>query len=945
MRRFEDLNCIRVNTQKPRSYYIPENDGAFLSLNGTWDFNFYEREDEAKLESKTWNKITVPSCWQCEGYEKPNYVNAHFPILIDPPYVPDDNPCGVYMREFEILDADAKNYVVFEGVSSYFDLYINGKYVGSDSASRLQSEFDISSFVNEGTNTITVKVYKWSMGTYMEDQDQFRMHGIFRDVYVLTRPHGHINDIFIKTEGNIINVEFDGEADIELFDKDKRIAKTHAAGRAELAVENPHLWNAEKPYLYDLVFTCKNEVIRQKVGFRKIEISEKSELLINGVSVKLKGVNHHDTHPETGWTMSEEDMRRDLELMKKLNINTIRTSHYPPHPKFLSMCDEMGFYVMLEADHECHQFVMRTGWNDYDCDNSYWICNRPEWKDVFLDRMVRSVERDKNHPSIFAWSTGNEAGFGDNDRAMIEWTKKRDNSRLVHCEDSTRLEIECEGVDLYSRMYTDLEYCENYAVSGRDKRPFFLCEYAHAMGNGPGDICDYWELIYKYPKLIGGCVWEWADHVFDDNGVYKYGGDFDETVHSGNFCCDGIVFADRSFKAGTLEMKKAYQYFKSELSGNELKITNLYDFINLNEYTLCLKWEKDGKCVHREELKIDAFPKETKTVALDYNMDSVCKYGNYLTVSLEDSKGYEVAFDQHELKSEMVTETYDDAIVSDIRETEKEIIYSGKNFEYVFSKKYGSLCRAVINGNKVLTKPSKLSVFRAPTDNERNVKNDWITDNASPGHSENIDNLYQKIYSCTLSGNKIFVKGALIPVSRMPLAQFETVYTLLSDGIIKVEIKSDIREDARWLPRFGFEFFLSNETDKFSYYGLGETENYCDLCRHAKMGMYESSADNEYVDYVFPQEHGNHSRVKMLSVCGALDFVSNSCFNFNVSHYSIEALAKANHGCELKKSGDTIVRIDGASSGIGSNSCGPVLMEKYRFDQKHVEFEFYIKAV
>lgn len=945
MRHYEEIDKFRINALPPRAYYIPENDGAKTDLNGTWNFNFYEREEEADLEAKVWDKITVPSCWQCEGYENPNYVNVTMPIPIDPPYVPDDNPCGVYMRDFVIEQTGEKQYIVFEGVCSYFDLYINGKYVGSDSASRLQSEFDITDFVTDGKNRITVKVYKWSIGTYMEDQDQFRMSGIFRDVYVLSRPDGHIRDIFIKTNGNNINIEFDGEAEVSVYDGEKELCRQNAVNTAVLAVENPVLWNAENPYLYDVVFNYKNEVIRQRIGFRTVAISDKSELLINGVAVKLKGVNHHDTHPQKGWTMSVDDYIKDLNLMKKLNVNTIRTSHYPPHPEFLNLCDEMGFYVMLESDHENHGFVVRSDWNNYDCDNPYWLCNRPEWKDIYLDRMMRSVERDKNHASIFCWSTGNESGFGPNDAAAIEWAKQRDNTRLVHCEDCTRDEKECDGVDIYSRMYTDPAFCEDYALSGKDKRPFLLCEYSHAMGNGPGDLYDYWNVIYKYPCLIGGCVWEWADHVHDDNGVYKYGGDFEDEIHDGNFCCDGVVFADRSIKAGSLEMKKIYQYFKAELSGDELKITNLYDFTNLNKYSLTLMWEQDGEVIHTEEVKVDAEPKQTVSIKLGFIPEKKCELGNYLTASLTDDSGYEVAFEQFELDADIPSAEFAPAPCGSISETDTQIVYEGDDFEYIFSKKYGTIVSAMKNGKEFITAPLKLSLLRAPIDNERRQKSQWLYASGNPQYSENFDRLTNKVYSCRLEGNKIITEGCLCALARMPVAKFEVCYTLLEKGVIKVELHSDIRENAVWLPRFGFEIRLPYDTENFEYFGLGDKENYIDLCHHAKMGRYFSFADNEYVDYVMPQEHGNHCKARYLSFAEGPRFFADGEFEFNVSHYSIEALTTASHTDELVKDKNTIVRIDYKNSGVGSASCGPVLDEKYRLSEKEIDFEFYISAV
>ncbi len=941
MRKYEDLKNIRVNALPQRAYYIPEN--GKTDLNGVWDFKFYACEEEADLNEQKWGKIPVPSCWELHGCEAPHYTNSNYPFPVDPPYVPDDNPCGVYRRDFEISDTTKKHYIVFEGVSAYFDLYINGNYVGSDSGSRLQSEFDVTDFVAEGKNTLTAKVYKWCAGSYLEDQDQFRFHGIFRDVYMLSRPDGHIKDIFIKTDKNKILIDFEGIAEISLFDKGEKIASVSAMDYAEITVENPALWNAEKPYLYELVFTYRDEVIRQKVGFRKIEISEKGELLINGVSVKLKGVNHHDTHPKTGWTMSREAMLYDLKQMKKLNVNTIRTSHYPPHPEFLNMCDELGFYVMVEADHEIHGIAYRNPATpcDYDCENEIWLCNKPEWKEAYLDRMIRTVERDKNHPSVFSWSTGNESGFGPNDIAKIEWTKKRDNTRLIHCEDASRLAPDYKGTDMYSRMYTPVEFSEEYALSDKNKTPFFLCEYVHAMGNGPGDICDYWEVFYKYPCLVGGCVWEWADHAVEVDGVYKYGGDFGEKVHDGNFCSDGVVFPDRSLKSGSYEMKKAYQYFDAELNGNILTVKNLYDFTNLNEYKLVLAWEHDGMIVNKEEYTLDVLPKGTEDISLSYEVDKDCKYGNFLTCTLYDKDGNDVGFTQHPLTSDIAKNEFLPASSSQITDDGKNIIFSGDGFCYTFSKKYGTVVNAVINGKTVIDTPVKMSFMRAITDNERNKWMEWIR--VPRALAENIDVLWTKIYSCELNGNVIEVKGNLSGQSRRPIMHFSVKYTMYSGGVIGVSLDGDIDETVTWLPRFGFEVRLPENFDKFTYYGMGESENYVDLCRHAKMGMYESSADKEYVPYVMPQEHGNHTKTKLLKIKDALTFFTDGEFEFNVSHYSPEAIYKAQHTDELEKDGHTIVRIDYKNSGIGSGSCGPQLMEKYQFNDKKVTFEFFIK--
>ena len=473
LRFYEDLTHISENRLPQRAYYIPENEGAYTLLNGEWNFKFYKRDyDEADTQME-WDKIPVPSCWQILGYENPNYANVCYPYPIDPPYVPSENPMGVYEREFEIADTNRNTYIVFEGVASCLELYINGKYVGYSQGTHLQAEFDITEFVHLGKNTVTAKVRKWCLGSYMEDQDFFRFNGIFRDVYLLSRPKGHIKDIDIKTDGNKILVSFDGEAEITLADNGTVLASGDFEKTAEFTVENPTLWNCEKPYLYTLTFKYEDEIITQKIGFVTYSLGKNYEFLVNGTEVKIKGVNHHDSHPENGWCMSDEEIYTDLVLMKKLNINTVRTSHYPPSPKFLNYCDELGLYVMLETDLELHGFRNReAGGIGFDFDgNPDWISNLPEWKEAFVERMERAYMRDRNHTSIFSWSIGNESGVGENHLEMIKYLRNIDKKRFVHSEDASRAH-DLYGVtrffdetDFHSRMYPNfseiVEFVEN----------------------------------------------------------------------------------------------------------------------------------------------------------------------------------------------------------------------------------------------------------------------------------------------------------------------------------------------------------------------------------------------------------------------------------------------------------------------------------------------------
>ena len=520
MRFYENILKTSENRINPTSYCIPSGISECINLNGEWNFAYFSRDIDVPERIEKWDKIPVPSCWQLQGYENPNYTNTNYPYPVDPPYVPDDNPCGVYNREFTVDKKWGRLYFVFEGVSSCASLYINDRYVGFTQGSRLQAQFDITDFISDGRNTVTVKVLKWCVGSYLEDQDAFRYNGIFRDVYILQRPEKHITDVEIIPNEKSFNIKLDGKADVKISADNKVLFEGEMDNELSFAPEKPVLWNAEKPYLYDIELARNGEILRFKSGLRSVKISENYELLINGVSVKLHGVNHHDTSKYRGWCQTDEELRQDLLLMKKLNINCVRTSHYPPTPKFIGMCDEIGLYVVCETDIETHGFLRRlpnVGYR-FDMESNAWPATMSDWKDEHIERMKRMVEVFKNNPCIIMWSTGNESGHGCNHLEMIKWTRSRDNSRLIHCEDASR-KGQFHNADVFSWMYPGYSDLENKALTDDVNMPIFLCEYSHAMGNGPGDVWDYNELFDKYPKLIGGCIWEWADHVVTVDGV------------------------------------------------------------------------------------------------------------------------------------------------------------------------------------------------------------------------------------------------------------------------------------------------------------------------------------------------------------------------------------------------------------------------------------------
>ena len=977
MRIYENPEKTSENRKAPRSYYIPSGVSEYRLLNGQWKFAYFTRDIDVPEEITEWDTIPVPSCWQIEGYDFNNYTNINYPYPCDLPYVPDDNPCGVYEREFKIDEKWGKVYFVFEGVSSCAFLYINGQYVGFTQGSHLQAEFDITGFVTEGTNIIRVKVLKWCCGSYLEDQDFFRFNGIFRDCYLLQRPEGHIDDVEMIPEDKEIKIKLDGQAKVRVLEGDKILTETEMRDSFCYAPEKPILWNAEKPFLYTVELERGGEIITLKAGLRKIEVSDQFELLINGVSVKLHGVNHHDTSKYRGWCQTDEELRADLELMKELNMNCVRTSHYPPTPQFIQMCDEMGFYVVLETDIETHGFVRRRANTVYafDVNTNELPGNRLEWKKEHIERMKRMVETYKNHACAIMWSTGNESGHGCNHVDMIRWTRRRDPSRLVHCEDASS-KGQNHNPDVYSRMYPSQVDIERFATTNDLNMPVFLCEYSHAMGNGPGDVYYYNELFDKYPKLIGGCIWEWADHVVTVDGVQKYGGDFEgELTHDGNFCCDGLVSADRSLKAGSLEAKVAYQPIRTTYEDGVLKIYNRLDFTNLDEYEFTFTIEVDGKVISEEKKVLAAEPHSTIEVEIPYEAVA-CKYGVHLNTSLTKD-GKECAKTQHQLpcicgdaccgdveaavpcdygcQNSATTETAcecccadencgtsDDISAPMMIEGDYDVTISGEGFTYMFSKHYGAFTSMIVYGEEQLAGKNVLSAFRAPTDNDRNIIKRWANLNIWEG--ENLDCVFTKVYDCHVEDGVIKVKGCLAGVSRIPFLYFDQTITVSGAGEVSYDLSARIREDAIWLPRLGFEFELPVASKEFTYYGNGPIESYCDLHNWASVGLYTSNADKEYVNYVRPQEHGNHIGVKMLQI-GKLEFAPADTMEINVSNYSTAALYKAEHTDELVADGKIHLRIDYRVSGVGSNSCGPELEEKYRLSEKEIAFAFTIRPI
>ncbi|WP_214628484.1 glycoside hydrolase family 2 TIM barrel-domain containing protein [Paenibacillus agaridevorans] len=1015
-RYWERLDILGVNREQARASFIPYGSAAaaksgkrggspyFQTLNGAWKFRYYRSvsdvtevfyEDTSSVH-ETWDELIVPSCWQNNGYDQLHYTNVNYPIPYDPPFVPDDNPAGAYVREFNVAAAwiaDGKRtHVVFEGVNACFYLWVNGTFVGYSQGSRIPSEFDLSPYVKSGTNRMAVLVLKWCDGTYLEDQDLWRYSGIYRDVYLVSREAAHVRDAFIKpelsgdfTEGTVrAELETSGELSVrtELYEPDGDLVADGSAiiagsGVIELGLSKPELWNAEQPRLYDLYVHAGSEVLLFRIGFRKVEVKD-GVFRVNGKAIKLKGVNRHDSHPSLGQTIPLNHMIKDLNLMKQHNVNTIRTSHYPNDPRFLDLCDEYGFYVVDEADLECHG-VVNTGTKEEG--SFHKLAAHPDWKEAFVERAVRMVERDKNHASILIWSLGNESGYGGNHIAMAEWVQQRDESRLVHYEGAAELykgDENTEALDLESRMYASVAEIEAYALDESKTKPLFLCEYSHAMGNGPGDLRDYWNVIYAQPKLMGGCVWEWCDHGIavktpDGENYFAYGGDFGDKPNDGNFCIDGLVSPDRKPHVGLLELKQIIAPVVLEADDvNEgiVRVTNRYDFIDLSHLSLRWKLERLGALIDQGSAgALEAAAGETQTLKLGYRQPIAEGDGCVLTLSIWQhgetvwaAPGHEIAFAQFETPAAEVAvsggetgaggEETAGAAASYRSEFMKAVesggvlTVSGFDFEYKFDLGKGVIASIRRHGVRMIDEPVRFNVWRAPTDNDMYIRKEW--------ESEGFDRAVMKVYGCSwesLSDSSVQVKVefSLGSYIRSPFLRGEAVWSFLPSGEAKVSFAADVREDLPYLPRIGLELVMPKGTEEVEYYGYGPHESYIDKRASVRKGHYLLTVDEMAQKYVMPQENGSRYGTEWAMVTSELGmglrFDAPEPFSFQALHVTSADLAAAKHTPELARRDQTIVNIDYKMSGVGSNSCGAQLLDQYRLDEKRIAFELSLSPV
>ena len=1008
-RHYEDLKIMHENTMPSRAYYMPAShdmgplvedrfsSDRVICLNGTWEFQYFnsiydlqEKFYQQGYDCSRFTQVEVPGVWQNYGYDSHQYTNVRYPIPLDPPYVPQENPCGAYVRKFyyEIPEEAPRAYLNFEGVDSCFYVWVNGKYVGYSQVSHATSEFDVTEVLKNGENTLAILVLKWCDGTYLEDQDKFRMSGIFRDVYFVNRPENVVYDYFttteIQEEQAVITVQasYQGKAvptKLTLYDAEhKEIASqvfqentgTVYTHKAVILVKEPNLWNPEQPYLYTLVLETEGEVITDRIGLREICVKD-AVLYVNGTAIKFKGVNRHDSDPVTGFVIGLEQMKKDLQMMKESNFNAVRSSHYPNVPYFYQLCDEYGFFVIAEADNESHgtqsQYLKDSNWENVSRKWNERISDNPEFIPATLDRTKLCVHREKNRPCIIIWSMGNECGYGCTFEEALKWTKGFDPTRLTCYESSfyrsDRRKYDYSNIDIFSRMYPSLEEIQEYVDKKPDK-PFLLIEYCHAMGNGPGDLEDYFQMIYQYDVLCGGFVWEWCDHAVYQgqaaNGKekYLYGGDFGEEVHDGNFCMDGLVYPDRTPHTGLLEYQNVYRPARvvsfCQKTG-ALCLENYMNYVDLKDYIyLVYEVNCDGKLLEKKQfiLQESVLPHKKGTILLDITVPDSGKC--YLKVSYHlkhgtsvMAQGSRMGFDEILLKNQdgrnqqatalLETQEQKEAEVQ-VSETDRFLSIRSDTFFYVYNKLSGLFEQLSVDGEELLETSMELNIWRAPTDNDRKIKQEWI----DAGYDRSKARAYDTHWEMNGEGIRIYSTVSVAAVAIQKILDIEAVWKIYRTG--EISVKMHVKKDREFpqLPRFGIRLFLRGEYENLKFYGLGPHESYRDKCRSCSHGLYDTTVEEQHEDYICPQENGSHTDCDYLMLekeNQTVTAVSSRPFSFNVSYYSQEELTRKAHNFELEKSGSTIVCLDYAQNGIGSNSCGPELRKEYQFTEETFTFD------
>lgn len=989
---YNDFSVYEINKLAGRGYAIPYSSKEVLRkisfkkertssdivkvLSGKWQFRYYKSRNDVPdvidTDKEAFESVKVPSTWQRTGYDAPAYINCPYAFDDKPPYVPEEQPVGVYRKSFDVENTDKVYILSFLGVISCLDLYVNGQFVGYSEGAHNTAEFDITKYIVKGENEILAIVHKWSNGTFLECQDMFRENGIFRDVLLYEMPETYLYDVYYRTKETSkgwnldINVALEGKTEglclcAEIYNsKNKLVASKCIDASNEAVISFKELdvisWNAEVPTLYTAFVTLydgETEVMTERnyIGFKTVKI-KKDIFTVNGKKIKVKGVNHHDTHYKNGYVMSYDDLEKDVKLMKSLNVNTVRTSHYPPDAQFLVLCDIYGLYVVDEADIETHGCACDPH------DNFDLISHDLKWAPRYLDRVKRMYMRDRSRAGVIMWSLGNEAGGYACQDVCYDFLHSVCPEIPVHYEGVVRNER--HSYDVVSEMYTNHKDVEKTGKHIRGKKytpkPFFLCEYAHAMGVGPGGLEEYWKIFYKYDNLMGGCIWEWADHsVYHANGKLKftYGGDHGEWRHDGNFCVDGLLYPDRRLHTGAKQMKNVYRPVRAEYKNGVITFTNTNRFLNTSYITAVWELVKNGNILlAADELILDIDPEQKLEYSPELNIpkgDCDC----HLNIYYFDGDN-EIAFEQISLKEdyEFKAEKAKSKLTLGSDGEISTLSFDGGSV--AFSNKTGMLESYVVNG-KELINPSPAyakgfvpNIFRALLDNDAQKRDSWL----EAGYNN---------YECKCADFEVELKKDKAEVevtyklksknTLLPLAKVEVEYNIYANGLIKVEAKFEPiakKRVAANIPRFGLTLEMPEGFNNIEYYGMGPDENLSDVYAQSIIGVYNTTVQEMHEPYIKPQDSGNRTLVRYLAVTddngdGIKFAFDDDYFNFNVREFSQKLLQDAKHQEDLHSEHTVAVNIDGFTRGSGTASCGPDVLPQFVVDgSKELEFSFYM---
>lgn len=986
-----------------------------LSLNGMWRFQYAHSPIEAPAlyadaayDDASWDLLAVPSHWQLNGYGAPHYTNVIYPFAIDPPRVPSENPTGSYRRRFVVPAtwSGQRHILRFDGVDSAFELYLNGRYVGFSKGSRMAAEFDVTKFIGTGENLLAVRVYQWSDGSYLEDQDMWWLSGIFRDVTLLAEPpvslwdlsvdpglHDDCHDATLRVRATVMRApgaQGSFRLALQLLDAHGAVVPgvavnadvavtTSALANVALAAEvrAPQQWSADDPYLYTLLVTlynARNEVVAvvpQRVGFRRVVI-DGTQLLVNGTAIKLRGVNRHEHHPDLGRAVPRASMLEDVRLMKQHNINTVRTSHYPPHPHFLDLCDTYGLYVIDEADLECHGLGY--------AEQPFFLNADPAWRAAFVDRMERMVERDKNHACVIMWSLGNESGFGSNHEAMAAWVREHHPGFLIHYEGDRFGKVS----DVISQMYTHLvdvigfgqgeaavgtptSWSEQVPLEAYAHKPFFLCEYAHAMGNGPGGLLEYWDAFWRYDRLLGGCVWEWLDHGIrtttpDGRAYFAYGGDFGDQPNDDNFVCDGLLFPDRTPSPGLLEYKKIVEPVRVEMikvadGVAQLRVHNRYDFLSLNHLQLSWQLTEDGTGIGAGQIALpDTAPGAAAEIEIPWRVVAPVPGASYhltLRFTLAQATrwaevGHEVAFAQVELgvlALALAPQTQHGSAPLVASEEGSRLAIRGGEVEIIFDLARGVIDRWSVADHVLCTAGPRLTIWRAVIDNEargggERIVKDWHAHFLHMAQHRLDRFAWEQISDTTV---RVTVHTCLAPPVYEAAIDCVYQYTIFGSGEIALDLHGTPR--GNWpgvLPRIGLELTLPGALDRVVWLGHGPGESYADSKQAARFGLWQATVDDLFTPYVRPQENGNHTDTRWVALHDergvGLMVVAYPTLDFSAHRFTTADLDQARHTYDLTPHPTITLHVDYRQNGLGSASCGPGVLPIYQLHAEAFDF-------